>query len=341
MDSGGPNRQNFGQERMDHINNPSLLSQVFFSYALQKQAAILNENRRFVHYTSAEAAVSIIKNAEVWMRKSTTMNDFSETAHGLRCLQGMYTGPAGKRFKSLLERLFSGSVEVLEKNFEAWLPHFRLNTYLTCISEHENEEDSYGRLSMWRAYGGVAIVLNNYPFLAESHSLGAYTSPVAYLDPQRFADKFEEINDLLEQHEYDIQSQTKDVVLNNVFEMMRFAVLCTKHPGFQEEREWRIVYSPVKSVAERITKSIEIVRGIPQPVCKIPLKNIPEEGFIGAEISQLVNRLIIGPNQYPGVMQEAFVELLTNAGVPHDDAWRMVCISESPSEKFMNSDKAF
>ena len=45
------------------------------------------------------------------------------------------------------------------------------DTYLTSISEHRNKEDTFGRLSMWRAYGettGVALVMNNSPFLTPS-----------------------------------------------------------------------------------------------------------------------------------------------------------------------------
>ena len=30
----------------------------------------------------------------------------------------------------------------------------RLNTYITCVSEHQDSEDKHGRLSMWRAFGG-------------------------------------------------------------------------------------------------------------------------------------------------------------------------------------------
>ena len=40
------------------------------------------------------------------------------------------------------------------------------------------------------------------------------------------------------------QSLGRETVSASAFNMLRFAVLCTKHPGFLEEREWRIIASP-------------------------------------------------------------------------------------------------
>ena len=91
--------------------------------------------------------------------------------------------------------------------------------------------------------------------------------------------------------------------------MLRFATLCTKHPGFAEEREWRVVYCPTLEQSPYLIKDIAVVRGVPQPIYKIPLKDIPEAGFAGAIPAQL-SRVIIGPTQYPLALAEAFVESL-------------------------------
>jgi len=56
------------------------------------------------------------------------------------------------------------------------------------------------------------------------------------------------------------------------------------------------------------------VIGAPQPIYKILLKNVPEENLLGVEISELVNRIIIGSAQHPLPMYEAFVTLLEQAG---------------------------
>jgi hypothetical protein len=109
--------------------------------------------------------------------------------------------------------------------------------------------------------------------------------------------------------------------------MLRFAVLSTKHPGFAEEREWRILYSPTTEPSKHLTKDIQVVGGVPQPIFKIPLRDIPEAG-IAAAIPKLLDRIIIGPTQYPLAQYEAFFELLTEAGV--QDPGAKLHISDIP-----------
>jgi hypothetical protein len=63
-------------------------------------------------------------------------------------------------------------------------------------------------------------------------------------------------------------------------------------------------------------------------VCKIPLSDVPNEGLTGLEIPSLVDRIIIGPTEYPNVIREAFTTELTRAGM-NDTAQRIV-VSDIP-----------
>src|SRR5713101_8126431 len=49
-------------------------------------AAEVKDYARFVHYTSAEAALKIIKSKRLWMRNTTCMSDYSEVLHGFEIL---------------------------------------------------------------------------------------------------------------------------------------------------------------------------------------------------------------------------------------------------------------
>src|SRR6266480_1903142 len=119
---------------------------VFFPYAWERQAFILSSGTRFVHYTNADAAVNILRSKEVWMRKSTAMNDFMEVQHGLACVLASYNGgAAGKKFKDALNTIFDGITTEIEKRFNDWTQEFLTNTYLISVSEHENFEDTFGR----------------------------------------------------------------------------------------------------------------------------------------------------------------------------------------------------
>ena len=114
------------------------------------------------------------------MRASSCMNDVSEVRYGLERLWKTYReSKAGEQFRSVLNEIFPGSIEEIEKRFNGWTPEFFTNTFLTCFSEHRDEEDYHGRLSMWRAYGkaaGIALVIKNSALLEPAEGLGAFSS---------------------------------------------------------------------------------------------------------------------------------------------------------------------
>ena len=252
------------------------------------------------------------------MRKSMCMNDFMEVQYGLQCLYAAYRDKIGEKFKSILERLFEGLRFEVEKLFDDWTWHLRTDTYFTCVSEHKVQEDVLGRLSMWRAYGGatgVALVMNNSPFQAQEPTdiLKIYASPVAYFDPKEFTDKFGEVVSKIE-HEADfVKQRDREEIKGRIFRMLAFAAVCTKHPGFAEELEWRVIHFPWWESSTHMEKDIELIAGVPQLVYKIPLIDIP--GLTGITIPDLVDRIIVGPTRDPLAIREAFVELLAEAGV--------------------------
>jgi hypothetical protein len=108
----------------------------------------------------------------------------------------------------------------------------------------------------------------------------------------------------------------REAVRSHLFEVYRYAVLCTKHPGFEEEKEWRLIYSPDLKLSDRIRIDIESVGGVPQLVGKVPLKDVPEEGLVGVEVPKLFERIIIGPTEFPFEIQAAFVGILTARNIP-------------------------
>lgn len=308
---------------------------LFFPYATKKLEAIRKFGRRFVHYTSAEVAANILSKKEVWMRNATTMNDYMEVEHGFQCLRSAYDGEAGKQLNHVVDSVFPALSTELRNRFNGWLPTMRKETYLTSISEHRHHEDRHGRLSMWRAYGGstgVALVLNNTVFLNESEALKAYTSPVAYLDPDSFTDEFRRVATAIESERDLLYSIGQEQLLNLLFQVFHFSVLCTKHPGFREEREWRIIYSPSMERSPHMLDDVYSVRGVPQKIHKIPLKNIPEHSLVGAEIPELIERIIIGPTDYPNVVYQAFQKLLSEAGVQNPE--ERIFVSDIPLREY-------
>lgn len=296
------------------------LETIFFPYAESRTAAIKKEGWRFVYYTQAAVATSILKSRQIWLRNALVMNDFREIAHGFDCLNAAYEGAAGDVFKAALASCFADLPQLVEAKFNALLPSIRGETYLYCVSEHSASEDLSGRLSMWRAYGGstgVAMVINGAVMHGASNVVGAYSSPVYYANAPEFAQAFMKVALGIQSEVAYLQSLGIEAVTNVVFQMMRYAVLCTKHPGFREEREWRVIASPTIHPGGRNESVVEVVRGVPQIVVKIDLRNEPDRGLTDLALPELLDRIIIGPCEFPLITALAFQNLLSEAGIPN------------------------
>lgn len=290
---------------------------IFLKDALDKRVAAENNGQRFVHYTGVEAAYSMLKNGEVWLRKSSVMNDFQEVHFGVSCLARAWLGAEGVRLKTCLDGLFPGISKKLDELLTAQIPAMQHDTYLACISEHHSEEDRLGRLSMWRAYGSVAFVLNPMVFMSTTDDLHVVSSPVAYQSPHQFEQSFKEMADRVEINREFLLSQGENATFNWLYYSFRQAIICTKHPGFKEELEWRLIYNPIGEQSSFIDKTVEVVRGVAQPIVKLKLRDDPSRGIVGLSPGVLVERIIIGPTQFPMAQLEAFATLLAAWSVPN------------------------
>ena len=163
---------------------------------------------------------------------------------------------------------------------------------------------------------------------ANTQVLNVFSSPVEYQRPDEVAKKLGTIAINISNHVDFLKQVGPDAVKKAVFNVFLFGILCTKHPGFHEEREWRAIALPGMYPSQHYTSAIEVIRGVPQRVLKLDLKNHPEQGFLGLAIPELIDKIIIGPCQFPAVIRAAFLELLQDAGV--SDASERIVISDIP-----------
>lgn len=263
------------------------------------------------------------------LRNSTLMNDFSEVQHGLSCLAAAYAGPHGERLKRVMAAVQPDLPDIFQANFNEHLLDVAQETYLVSISEHGGGfEDTFGRLSMWRAYAprnGVAFVFNNRPFLSESDALQAFSSPVLYATPETFSSLFGELVNAIEAGAAKLVELGGRWLHEYLTDAFRYAVQTTKHPAFAEEREWRVIYAPTvlqrmgrmtPQQIDRIPTEIMSLGGVPQRVYAIPFRDHPEDDFVGATVPDLLERILIGPTQDAYAIAQAFVAELATLGVP-------------------------
>lgn len=304
----------------------AILNEVLFGDS-QRKISEIGENMRFVHYTSADSAMKIIQGvggkSYFWLRNATEMNDFSEVEYGQYCLREALSDTAFvERFKAAFnaidERIIPDFAQMIDSEFG----FLKSNTYLLSLSMHRQEELQTGRLSMWRAYGGDAslcMVLNSEAF-GEQDAYDIAVSPVLYDGPAGFRREFEALVEKVEIHQESLKQISFESIRDNLKRAVDFAVLSTKHPSFKEEEEWRLIYRPTSD--PDLQPLIVSIAGIVQTVFLLPLENveIPDGNSVtGANLPELIERLIIGPTPNPQLVQLAFVKLLKDVGVedPH------------------------
>jgi Protein of unknown function (DUF2971) len=301
---------------MQPSSDQKRLWEIFHPKAAEEETRILKNDVRFVHYTRAENALQILRDKQLWMRKTKCMADFTEVEHGLNCLLNAYNRTeSGKRFQLTLNSIFDGFSKRIEDLFNNWIPAIKFDTFITCFSEHTKKQDTFGRLSMWRAYAantGVAIVINSSAFQIPANPLKIFLSPVAYLSDADLPPELDRVTNNISTNGDFIKEQGAETSLAYVMRMLRYGSVSIKNPCFLEEKEWRLVYSPSLDPSQfmSMSKSHEPIQGVPQVIYKIPLQGIP-----GVETSSFIDRIIIGPTQYPEALRETFTDLLKGLGV--------------------------
>ncbi len=321
--------------QLESIFMPYARKQRDEAYEKLKQSgnAAAEEQLRLVHYTSAEAALNIIRSKRLWMRNTTCMSDYREVQHGFDILNKFFSDkPKTDVFIAALDSCVPGAAQEAISLFNQWWKDIRFSTYVASISEHDSREDLHGRLSMWRAFGGnavrVAIVFKVSRFSGGSLALNLLFSPVAYLTEDEAHEVIHDVIRNIGANGNFLRSVNRQVVVQTVFYMLVAGVTCLKHEAFREEREWRAIYTPKLRPSPLMESSTQVIGGVPQFVYKLPLDAAVSPTLADLDFSRIFHRLIIGPSSYPWVMFEAFTDALTKAGVP--DAVERVWNSNIP-----------
>jgi len=314
------------------------LANILMPYAMKQSRQLFQKGPdqsqgRLVHYTTAEAALNIIKTKRFWMRNTNCMSDYSEVQHGADIVRKFFSVPEKRAlFNEALDDCIPGVASEAIAAFDSSWRDIRLNSYIACLSKHQDSEDSHGRLSMWRAFGGnatrVAIVLRFAQRSLSALALNITFSPVAYLSEAEAHGVLEEVIGNVRANRDFLRSVGHDALVGSVFTTILSAVLCLKHEGFHEEREWRAIYAPNRLQSRLIESSIEVIAGVPQVVYKVPLDTSASDRIADLDFTQIFDRLIIGPTSYPWPIYGAFVDELAKAGIA--DAAERVVVSGIP-----------
>lgn len=293
---------------------------------------------RFAHYTSADAALSIIRSKRLWLRNTSCMTDYREVQHGYELLVGLFSDQAKRdAFISALDACVPGvALEGIQMFDNQW-PRIRRDTFIASLCEHPGDkEDLFGRLSMWRAVGGsigvrVALVVRIPYLTGAAQAMQVTFSPVIYAGAKELGDELTTVTQNVRGHQAFLQSLDPQLIRLMVFSMFLSNVICVKHEAFREELEWRASHSPIW--AQQLPQvpmklGTESIGGVPQHAYYLPLDAAVSPLVASLDFAQIFDRLIIGPTQYPVSVADVFAEALSAAGVK--DAANKIQISWIP-----------
>lgn len=265
------------------------------------------------HYTSLESAHSILCSKTIWLSNPLFMNDIQELRLGIN-MSTEYI------LSNIFECFDTSTARIVErcyvKNLQSFQDEQMIDIYVLCFCEH-NQDDYDGVLSMWRGYGGygggVALVINT-SFVRDGADLPIYIQKVQYISNEERQCHLKHIIDNWCQHvkQLLVPEDMLYIPVFYLFYIVLLNALTSKHYGFKEEREWRLLYIKAYDESALLTKylSYHVDKHGIQPKLKLPIGPLPDDDISQWSIPTIVDRIIIGPSISSPLAQETTKRLL-------------------------------
>jgi hypothetical protein len=283
---------------------------------------LLSRKPLLAHYTSIEVLEKIVKTNEIWFSNPLFMNDLQEMRFGVRAGVDLF-----ERSAEVTEAC--GSPErsaILRHSFRHYFSEFdlkhALDVYVFCLSEHD-PKNTDGLLSMWRGYGrngdGAALVIDSgfmtsqpgSPLLIAKVSYASEQERIAWL--QQRLNRFAKVL-----RDHNIQNEKLYIAAHLFFTVVKIFALTSKHHGFREENEWRVIYMPDRDPRGLLKDRFDYVIGSQgvEPKLKYKLEPLPMDPPEKWTFGGIVDRIILGPSLSSPLARNSVARMLEKAGKP-------------------------
>ncbi|SEM68395.1 Protein of unknown function [Bosea lupini] len=310
------------QEREEY-NSPfyELMDSIYSDIPLDQE--FYQSKPLLAHYSSLANIESILNSREVWLANPTLMNDREELEYGLdKAMDVMIESKdiAAAFNNAEFHRKFISYLEFKYKYFRD--EHFP-DTYIFCLSQI-GEDEVDGRLSMWRAYGfdgnGAAIVFDTSKISPSPDATPLRIVKVEYKSnierDKWLTAKALEIAKIIQSNPVD----ARDIfaIAYQSFERLKLAALVTKHIGFAEEQEWRVMFTPdIKD--ERFDEMKSYYNGPNgiEPRLKLNFDKLEKMSDGDTKFGDIVCNFILGPTRSSNLNLISFRRMLERYGLGH------------------------
>jgi hypothetical protein len=283
---------------------------------IEPEGQFYNKKPLLAHYTTIETAEQIVKWGQMWFSNPLYMNDIEEVGFGL--VQGEQAIVSSQALASALvtpqrKQIFLQAYGQYSKHY---IESHLADTYVLCFSEHDRT-DYDGLLSMWRGYGGngngAAIVIDTAKMNALPTS-SLILADVEYKTTQERLDwlaaKVTEFSNILAA--LNPPDGQIHIAASALLNRVKLAALFSKHKGFDEEKEWRVVYMRERDQNKVFDPMLSYATGPRGIEKKLKFKIAHHPGATSEDLSleKIVDRIILGPTVSSQIARQAFNRML-------------------------------
>lgn len=268
------------------------------------------------HYTSFDSLEKILRSEEIWLSNPLFMNDIEEVVFGFTNAAQIFRDSQIIRDALVTPERFEKFLYYYDYYVNKFEEEGLLDTYAFCFSEHK-QQDENGLLSMWRGYGangrGAAVVFDTSK-LSPKEGTTLTLAKVQYLssDERRSwisekADQFATLIDSITISDDEIY-----VASHALYDRIKIFSLFSKHEGFSEEKEWRVVYLTGRGSDDDLPIEkhyLTTARGI-EPKLRLKVKPIDEITNPSFTFEEFVSSIILGPGAQSALAVPAFQRML-------------------------------
>ena len=274
------------------------------------------------HYTGAAAIRGILQSGRLWASGAQHMNDWMEVVYGYDIIMnGLRELEDSRKLPERSRAVLTNVLRLMDSPDSPFI-----DAYFVAFCEKGN------LLSQWRAYAGTqGFAIEFDPLVIKSELTLTTQAPARNLrlakveyDPKKqrtsFRAMIEELCDTIESTKF--SKSRSNSLLPTLVEFSRMVLsswaATVKHPGFEEEQEWRVLFQPLITAEEKYLSTTEFVVRLEGPEFVTHVEFMPDKKVLGKRGHLLpIKSIVCGPNVTMRTTMRALEILLRNNG--YDD----------------------